>query len=67
MIRVTEAERLVKNSIKWEGKTTRVSVFRKGEKGKQKLPITKKVLVQRKKKERKRKRDNNRGRPLSRL
>ena len=45
VIGAAEAERLVKNGIKWEGKTRRVLVLRKGEDGRQKLPITKKVLV----------------------
>ena len=33
MVGTAEAERLVKSRIKWEGKTRRVSVLRKGESG----------------------------------
>ena len=35
VVGAAEAERLVKNRIKWEDKTRRVSVLRKGESGKQ--------------------------------
>ena len=51
VIGAAEAEGLVKNGIKWEEKTTRVSVWSKGEAGKQKMSSLKKTLVQTKKKE----------------
>lgn len=51
VIEAAEAERLVKNGIKWEGKTRTVSVLRKGEMGKKNMAPLKKTLVQIKKKE----------------
>ena len=46
VIEAAEAERLVKNGIKWEGKTKRVSVLRKGELEKKKTIPPKRVIVQ---------------------
>ena len=51
VVGAAEAERLVKNGIKWEGKTRRVLVFRKGEMVKGKMDTVNKTLVQRRKKE----------------
>lgn len=45
VVGATEAERLVKNSIKWEGKIRRVLVLRKGEEGRYRPALLKKVLV----------------------
>lgn len=44
-----EAERLVKNALKWEGKMRRLLVLRKSEIRKGKMDIEKKTLVQKKK------------------
>ena len=46
-----EAERVVKNRIKWEVKIRRLSVVRKGEQGKTKALLHVKVLVQKKNEE----------------
>ena len=51
VIGAAEAERLVKNGIKWEGKTKKVSVLKKGETGRNKAPPPVKTLMQIKKKE----------------
>lgn len=51
VIGAAEAERLLKNGIKWEGKTRKVSVWRKGETGKQNTSSLKKMLLQTKQKE----------------
>ena len=47
LIGVAEAERLMKQGIRWEGKARRVSVLRKGETGKPKAETAppKKILV----------------------
>ena len=51
IIGAEEAERLGKNSIKWERKTRRVSVLRQGETMKGKMDTMKKTLVQKRKEE----------------
>ena len=51
VVGAAEAERLVKNGIKWEGKTRRVSVLKKGEEGWQRATTIKKILVQTKRKQ----------------
>lgn len=49
VIEAAEAERLVKNGIKWEGRTRKVSVLRKGELRKQSTVPLMKKLVQKEK------------------
>ena len=60
VVSTEEAERLVKNGIKWEGKTRRVSVLRKGEMMKRKMDKKRKTLVQKRKQETKRKNQQTR-------
>lgn len=55
IVEVAEAESLVKNGIKWQGKPITVSVLRKGELGRQKTPFLTKVGRQKKREEAKKK------------
>ena len=65
VIGAAEAERLVKNRIKWKGKTRRVSVLRKGKRMEEKINSMKKTLVQKRKEEFKGKDQQLRKAPFS--